>query len=251
MDAEVGELACKTLGPGRLPPVEMIIEMMESVLSKKDLVDESILITAGPTQEALDPIRFITNHSSGKMGFALAAAAHRRGATVILVSGPTSLAVPGGVRFVPVTSAVEMRDAVMRNLDQATVVIKAAAVADYRPARMSGSKIKKTEKPLTLSLERNPDIIAEVGALKGNRILIGFAMETESLVENARSKLAAKNMDFIVANDLRTPDAGFKADTNIVKIIDRSGHVESIPLMEKIDVADRILDRIVLAKVRS
>ncbi|HRR42871.1 MAG TPA: bifunctional phosphopantothenoylcysteine decarboxylase/phosphopantothenate--cysteine ligase CoaBC, partial [Syntrophales bacterium] len=206
---------------------------------------------AGPTQEPLDPVRFISNHSSGKMGYALAVMAKRRGAKVTLISGPTNLPSPSGVEFVSVGSAVEMRDAVIDCMKEATVIIKAAAVADYRPARLSASKIKKKEGTFTLELERNPDIIAEVGHVKGNRILIGFAMETENLVENARAKLISKNMDLIVANDLSSPEAGFQADTNIVKLIDREGRIESLPLLDKKEVADRILSRIKPLRART
>jgi len=244
MDAPTGELACGTEGPGRLPPLQDILEEVEYVLADKDLEGETIIVTAGPTQEALDPVRFISNHSSGKMGYALAVMARRRGAGVTLVSGPTDLPAPCGVETVAVRSAVEMRDAVMARVKKATVVIKAAAVADYRPASRSASKIKKKEGSLTISLERNPDIIAEVGRIKGKRVLVGFAMETEDLVVNATGKLRSKNMDLIVANELHSPDAGFRSDTNLVKIIDRSGLVESLPLLDKREVADRILDRV-------
>jgi phosphopantothenoylcysteine decarboxylase/phosphopantothenate--cysteine ligase len=248
MGAAAGELACGTEGPGRLPPIQDIVEEVEFVLTEKDLDGEIVIVTAGPTQEALDPVRFISNHSSGKMGYALAVMARRRGAKVTLISGPTDLPAPCGVGLIPVRSAVEMRDAVMKSMRKATVIIKAAAVADYRPASQSASKIKKKEGSLTLTLERNPDIIAEAGRIKGKRVLVGFAMETENLVENAKRKLESKNMDLIVGNDLRSPDAGFRSDTNIVKIIDRSGRVESLPLLEKREVADRILDRIKLLR---
>lgn len=251
METEAGELACGTEGPGRLPPLDDIVEEVTSILTNKDLLGEHILVTAGPTQESLDPVRFITNHSSGKMGYALAVAAKRRGAKVTLISGPTALPKPCGIDVVPVRSAVEMRDAVVSRLREATVIIKAAAVADYRPARLSTSKIKKTKGPLVLELERNPDIISEVGRIKGKKILVGFAMETENLVENARAKLKDKNMDIIVANDLSSPGAGFQADTNIVKIIDRRGKVESVPLMDKRDVSNRILDRVIGLKRKS
>ncbi|MBP8985007.1 MAG: bifunctional phosphopantothenoylcysteine decarboxylase/phosphopantothenate--cysteine ligase CoaBC [Syntrophobacterales bacterium] len=251
LEASEGEMACGSEGPGRLPPLVDICEAVESILTEKDLEGENILVTAGPTQEPLDPVRFISNHSSGKMGYALAVMAKRRGAKVTLISGPTNLPSPSGVEFVSVGSAVEMRDAVIDCMKEATVIIKAAAVADYRPARLSASKIKKKEGTFTLELERNPDIIAEVGHVKGNRILIGFAMETENLVENARAKLISKNMDLIVANDLSSPEAGFQADTNIVKLIDREGRIESLPLLDKKEVADRILSRIKPLRART
>ncbi len=239
-----GELACKVVGEGRLPDPADILEAIEAALAPKDLSGERILITAGPTREPFDPVRFVSNYSSGKMGYALATAARRRGAEVVLVSGPTALDPPAGVQFVPVSSAVEMRSAVMDRLQGATVVIKAAAVADYRPAARAETKIKKKAGNLQIELERNPDIIAEIGRKKGGRILVGFAMETEDLIENAKKKLQAKNMDLVVANDLTTAGAGFQGDTNLVKIIGRDGSIEELPLMDKIDCADRILDRV-------
>jgi phosphopantothenoylcysteine decarboxylase/phosphopantothenate--cysteine ligase len=239
-----GELACSAEGYGRLPEIIDIAEEVESVLTYKDLTGENILITAGPTREPFDPVRYITNYSSGKMGYALAIAGKRRGAGVTLISGPTSLPVPRGITFIPVSSAVEMRDAVMDHLEAATVVIKAAAVADYRPSVRSDSKIKKQDGELVIRLERNPDIIAEIGKRKGNRILIGFAVETENLIENARAKLVDKNMDIIVANDVTKEGAGFGYDTNIIKIMGIDGETEDMPLMSKMDAADRILDRI-------
>lgn len=244
VEAGYGELACKTEGYGRLACLEDIAEDAEDLLTAKDLGGQHILVTAGPTREAFDPVRFITNYSTGKMGYALALAAKRRGAAVTLVSGPTSLPEPRGVRFVPVVSAREMRDAVMQNLKDATVVVKSAAVADYRPADFSDSKIKKTDRPLEFRLEKNPDIIREVGKVKGDRILVGFAVETDRLVEYAAKKLREKNMDFIVANDITQPGAGFAAETNIVKILDREGGSEDLPRMDKMDVAHRILDRV-------
>ncbi|MDX9821998.1 MAG: bifunctional phosphopantothenoylcysteine decarboxylase/phosphopantothenate--cysteine ligase CoaBC [Syntrophales bacterium] len=239
-----GELACKSVGVGRLPEIEDIVEEMESLLTPKDLAGCKILVTAGPTREPMDPVRFITNLSSGKMGYALARMAGRRGADVTLVSGPSALAPPRGVRVVSVSSAVQMYDAVMERYADADVVIKAAAVADYRPAEPSGSKIKKGKGPLTLRLERNPDIIAELGKKKGGRFLVGFAMETEDLLERARQKMEDKNMDLIVANDLSRKDAGFEGDTNVISILDREGGLQDLPLMDKKDAADRILDRI-------
>ena len=243
MEADSGELACKSEGVGRLPELSDIVEEVKSILTEKDLVGETVLVTAGPTREPLDPVRFITNYSSGKMGYALASRARRRGASVILISGPTVLSVPRGVTYVPVSTAVEMRHAVMKNLKQSTIVIKSAAVADYRPSVCADAKIKKKDGPWTLYLERNPDIIAEIGKKKKERILIGFAMESEDLIKNAKAKMLAKNMDLIVANDVKQKDAGFQSDTNIVKILDRDGGIEELPLMDKMDVADRILDR--------
>ena len=250
MEADSGELACKSEGVGRLPELSDIVEEVKSILTEKDLAGETVLVTAGPTREPLDPVRFITNYSSGKMGYALASRARRRGASVILISGPTVLSVPRGVTYVPVSTAVEMRQAVMKNLKQSTIVIKSAAVADYRPSVCADAKIKKKDGPWTLYLERNPDIIAEIGKKKKERILIGFAMESEDLIKNAKAKMLAKNMDLIVANDVKQKDAGFQSDTNIVKILDRDGGIEELPLMDKMDVADRILDRAKMIIVR-
>ena len=244
MEPGYGEMACHSEGYGRLPDVSDIVEEVQSILTAKDLTGEQILVTAGPTREPLDPVRFITNYSSGKMGYAIAIAGRQRGARVVLVSGPTSLPVPRGIQFVPVTSAVEMRDAVMEYLEASTVVIKAAAVADYRPAARSGSKIKKRSGPLSLLLERNPDIISEVGLRKGERILVGFAVETEDLIENAKAKLLNKNMDLIVANDVMQEGAGFGCNTNIIKILDREGGQLELPMMDKMEAAERIMDRI-------
>ena len=239
-----GELACKTEGQGRLVSLDDIVEEVMTIVTPKDLKGQTVLITAGPTREPFDPVRFISNYSSGKMGYAFAIMAKRRGAAVTLVSGPTSLAVPSGVTFVEASSAVEMRDAVMKHVEASTVIIKVAAVADYRPSIRADSKIKKEKDALTITLEQNPDIIAEIGKIKGDRVLVGFAMETDDLLKNAYNKLMAKNMDLIVANDLSRPGSGFQYDTNSVRVIDRSGDVKKLPLMSKINVADRVLDRV-------
>ncbi|MCK9362651.1 MAG: bifunctional phosphopantothenoylcysteine decarboxylase/phosphopantothenate--cysteine ligase CoaBC [Syntrophales bacterium] len=239
-----GELACRTEGRGRLPEPVAIAEEVEYLLAEKDLRKERIIVTAGPTQEPLDPVRFISNYSSGKMGYALAVAARRRGAKVTLISGPVALSPPAGVDFVPVKTALQMHDAVLAALPAATVVIKAAAVADYRPAVCAESKIKKKEGPMTLLLERNPDIIAEIARQKGNRIVVGFSMESDHLLEHARKKLFDKGMDFIVANDVTEAGAGFGGDTNIVRILDREGGMEELPLLSKLEVAGVILDRV-------
>ncbi len=244
MEAEQGELACKTEGSGRLPSVEGIMEESISILTEKDLKGETILVTAGPTREPVDPVRYITNYSSGKMGYAIAKVAKRRGADVILVSGPTSLPVPEGVKYIGVSSAIEMKEVVMEHLDESSIVVKAAAVADYRPSRYSGSKIKKGEEQLSIVMEKNPDILHQLGEKKGTRILVGFAMETEDLIKNASDKMIAKNADLIVANDLTVEGAGFSHDTNVVKIIDRQGTIEALPRMDKEEVAVRILDRV-------
>ncbi|MEQ8164415.1 MAG: bifunctional phosphopantothenoylcysteine decarboxylase/phosphopantothenate--cysteine ligase CoaBC, partial [Smithellaceae bacterium] len=203
MDSAYGELACKTQGAGRLPEASSIVEEVVALLALKDLVGENILVTAGPTEEPLDPVRFITNLSSGKMGYALARVAHRRGARVTLITGPTDLPAPQVDKLIQIRTAREMYEAVLENFRDATIIIKAAAVADYRPALLSREKIKKKNQPLSLVLERNADIIEEIGKVKNNRILVGFAMETENLLANARDKMTRKNMDFIVANSLR------------------------------------------------
>ncbi|MDO8786129.1 MAG: bifunctional phosphopantothenoylcysteine decarboxylase/phosphopantothenate--cysteine ligase CoaBC [Syntrophales bacterium] len=239
-----GELACKSEGTGRLAEVPEIVEEVESALTVKDLKGERVLVTAGPTREPFDPVRYITNYSSGKMGYALACMARRRGAEVVLISGTSPLSPPRGVKFIPISSAIEMRDAVMENLEASTVIIKAAAVADYRPVAYSSAKIKKQDGPLAVSLERNPDIISEIGKKKGKRILVGFAMESENLIENAKAKLLGKNMDLIIANDLTEAGAGFQTNTNIVKILSRNEKIEELPIMDKAEVADRILDRV-------
>ena len=244
MESAEGELACKTKGKGRLPDVENIVEEIETLLTPKDFTGSKILITAGPTEEPLDPVRFITNLSSGKMGYAIALAAHRRGAEVTLISGPTNLPVPPVAKIIKVRTAKEMYKAVMHNYKKAAIIIKAAAVADYCPTESAMEKIKKDKKTLSLELKNNPDIIAEIGKNKGNRILVGFAMETQNLLANAQEKLKKKNMDLIVANNLREEGAGFRTDTNIITIIDRTGKTESLGKMTKIEAAGIILDRV-------
>lgn len=244
MDSAYGELACKTKGAGRLPDISSIIEEIAMMLTPKDLTGERILVTAGPTEEPLDPVRFITNLSSGKMGYALARVARRRGAQVTLVTGPTNLPLPQVNKIVQIRTAQEMYKAVLDNFEEATIVIKAAAVADYRPAVKAQEKIKKNRQSLALNLERNPDIIFELGKIKGSRILVGFAMETQNLLDNAREKLKKKNLDFIVANSLLEEGAGFQTDTNVITIIDKTGKAEAFSKMTKLDAALKIFDRI-------
>jgi phosphopantothenoylcysteine decarboxylase/phosphopantothenate--cysteine ligase len=241
-----GELACHWYGKGRLPELNEVVEKMEDILSPRDLKGEQILITGGPTQEPIDPVRLITNRSSGKMGYALAKMARRRGADVILVAGPTSLpAPPRGIQWVPVRSAEEMREAVFTHLGGSSAVIKAAAVSDYRPKVISQKKIKKGDSEITLALERTRDILEELGKKKGSRILVGFAAETEDLIANAKKKLKEKNLDFIVVNDVAKPGAGFSSDTNQVKILYPSGQVKDLPLMTKEEVSQFILNEVV------
>ena len=243
-----GMLACGWEGEGKLQDPAAIFEAAMSVLTPNDLAGERVLVTAGPTREELDPVRFISNYSSGKMGYAIARAASRRGARVTLVTGPTCLDAPWGVEIIPITSALEMREAALERYASSSVVIKAAAVADYRPARRAVDKIKKTDQPETVELVRNPDILAELGANKVGQFLVGFAAETESLLKNAAKKLNGKNLDLIVANDVGQTGAGFNVDTNIVRLLFRDGRVEELPLMEKDDVANVILDRVMEGK---
>ena len=238
-----GELACHWYGKGRLPELSEVVEKMEDILTTKDLKGEQILVTGGPTHEPIDPVRFITNRSSGKMGYALAKMARRRGAEVILITGPTSIPLPRkDIQWIPVRTAEDMRKAVFDHLEGSSVVIKAAAVSDYRPKVVSQKKIKKGGFDITLPLERTKDILEELGKKKGNRILIGFAAETEDLIANAKKKLKKKNLDFIVVNDVTKPGAGFGLDTNQVKIIYSSGEVRDLPLMSKEEVSQVILD---------
>ncbi|MBP2626437.1 MAG: phosphopantothenoylcysteine decarboxylase/phosphopantothenate/cysteine ligase [Firmicutes bacterium] len=240
-----GSLACGTEGIGRLPEPEVIIaKVMEIFKGKNDLVGKKILITAGGTQEAIDPVRYIGNRSSGKMGYALAKVAAARGAEVIVVSGPTHLLPPSGVIVNYVESASQMRDAVLAHYADSDIVIKAAAVADYRPQIKSTDKIKKNSTTLNLVLEKTPDILFELGQLKKHQILVGFAAETQQLLDHAQEKLTRKNLDMIVANDITMPGAGFNVDTNIVKLLYRDGHMEELPKMSKEQLAGIILDKI-------
>ncbi len=239
-----GMLACGWEGEGKLQEPQVIFEEAVAALTPKDLAGEHLLVTAGPTREEIDPVRFLSNHSSGKMGYAIAKKAWRRGATVTLVTGPTCLDAPRGVETVAVESAEEMREAVLARVRSSSIIIKAAAVADYRPASRSVEKIKKTDAPLALELVRNPDILGELGTIKGERILVGFAAETGTLLENAVKKLAEKNLDMVVANDVSQAGAGFNVDTNIAKLLFRDGRMEDLPLMRKDELADLILDRV-------
>ena len=246
MEPGEGQLACHSEGQGRLPEPEEIMEQARILLSQKDLSGLKILVTAGPTIEPIDPVRFISNRSTGKMGYAIAGAAVRRGASVTLVSGPVALPPPCGVTMCGVKTAEEMRQAVFDNRGNCDIIIKAAAVSDYRPKETAKQKIKKGADSLSLELTKNPDILAQIGNSKDKFpcILVGFAAETEELLKNAKGKLKAKNLDMIVANDVSRKDTGFEADTNAVKIIYGNGKVEDSPLMKKIEVADLILDRV-------
>ncbi len=240
-----GELACHWYGKGRLPELNEVMEKMEDLLTPKDLKGEKILITGGPTQEPMDPVRFITNRSSGKMGFALAKIARRRGAEVIFISGPSPLSLPRkDIQTVYVRTAEEMRKAVFFHLEGSSVVIKAAAVSDYRPKVTSDKKIKKGDSEYTLALERTKDILEELGRKKENRILVGFAAETEDLIAHAEKKLQEKNLDLIVVNDVTQPGAGFGTDTNQIKILSPSGQIEDLPLGTKEEISAEILDHV-------
>ncbi len=243
IDPGEGFLACGWEGKGRLADADVLLAEVERAVSPQDLRGERVLVTAGPNREAIDPVRFISNRSTGKMGFAVAAAAWRRGADVSLIAGPTALATPHGVRRRDVATAAEMRRAVLDEFKNATMLFMAAAVADYRPARVAPEKLKKGSGRLLIELDRTTDILAELAPRKGARLVIGFAAETEQVVANAERKLSAKNLDLIVANDVAAADTGFAVDTNAVTIIDRTGHHENVPLMSKDAVADRILDR--------
>jgi phosphopantothenoylcysteine decarboxylase/phosphopantothenate--cysteine ligase len=237
-----GWLASGNEGPGRLADINDIIGGIRQVLEGgRDLVGKHIVVTAGGTQEPIDPVRYISNRSSGKMGYALAEAARDRGAKVTLVTAPTSSPEPVGVDVVKVNTAQEMRRAVEKVTQQADVLVMAAAVADYRPTKAAKEKIKKGEAGLTLKLECTPDIL---GSVKGNFIKVGFAAESSNLMENAKQKLKQKGLDFIVANDITAKDSGFGADTNRVTIIDRKGKIDSLPLLAKREVAERVLDRV-------
>ena len=244
-----GYLACGDTGAGKMPEPETLFEAIVKALAPKDLAGKKVLVTAGPTQEKMDPVRYISNHSTGKMGYAVARAAMLRGADVTLVSGVTALQPPEGVKVVPVISAADMAQAVKAAASEHDIIVKAAAVADYRPAVTADEKIKKKDGELTLSLERTEDILAWLGAnrLEG-QILCGFSMETEHLLENSRAKLERKKIDMIVANSLKQAGAGFGTDTNVVTLLTKQG-TEELPLLSKEEVADRLLDRLMELEV--
>jgi phosphopantothenoylcysteine decarboxylase / phosphopantothenate---cysteine ligase len=245
-----GWLACREMGAGRLAEPAAIVEHMEALTRiKRDFEGENFLITAGPTQEALDPIRYISNRSSGKMGYAIADAAARRGSGVVLISGPVSLTPPPNVELVLVRTAQEMRKAVMEHLAEATIIVKSAAVADYYVASVPQQKLKKTAARLSLELDPTPDILAEVGEKKGDRLLVGFAAETENLVEEGRRKMLSKRCDMLVANLVNREDLGFEADNNEVEIITRGGKTAHAGPAGKRQIAEQILDQIALLRL--
>jgi phosphopantothenoylcysteine decarboxylase/phosphopantothenate--cysteine ligase len=252
VEPDAGEMACGTIGPGRLSEPEVIVRAALELLRGEglhgcDLAGERVLVTTGATREEIDPVRFISNRSSGRMGFAVAEAARRRGAEVLVVAGETSAPVPPGVRVVRAASAAEMHRAVMAEVGAATIFVGAAAVADYRPATRAQSKIKKSDEALTIRLEPTTDILAEVSRTRRDGLLVvGFAAETESVVEHARQKLVRKNLDAVVANDLTQEGAGFDAETNVVTILARDREEPTaLPLMSKLEVAHSLLDEIV------
>jgi phosphopantothenoylcysteine decarboxylase/phosphopantothenate--cysteine ligase len=245
IEPDEGRLACGATGKGRLPPPERIVSYVEDVLNRQDeLSGIQVLVTAGPTREPLDAVRFLSNYSSGKMGYALAEEAKKRGARVTLISGPTKLEPPQGVNLISVQTAEEMFNAVKENFAVADVVIMAAAVADFRPRWVTSGKIKKESADLLLELERTPDILAYLGQHKSNQILVGFAAETEDLLVNAREKLARKNLDMIVANDLTEEGAGFDVDTNVATILFPEGEAVELPRLTKKELAGVILDQV-------
>lgn len=238
VDARVDEL-------GWVLSSQSVVEAVGQALSPvSDFAGKVAIITAGPTQEPIDPVRHISNRSSGKTGFALAAAVHKRGGKVILVSGPTTLPAPPGVTCIRVETALEMRQAVMDHYDASDLVIKTAAVADFRPQLISDEKVKKEDAEMSIPLERNPDILAELGARKTHQVLVGFAAETQDLLANARKKVESKQLDFIVVNDVSDPSIGFASDDNRVHILNAAGEIEELPMMRKDSLADQILDRV-------
>lgn len=253
MPPAVGYLACGVSGPGRLPEPQQIVEFIDAFFAKKDgdMVGLKVLVTAAGTREPIDPVRFVGNRSSGKMGYAIAQAAAQRGAEVLLVTGPSALEIPPNVNGVKVETTNEMLEACMSAYGDMDVVIKAAAVADYRPRDVADQKIKKkTDDALTVVMDKNPDILKELGARKAHQVLVGFAAETQNLLENAREKIVKKNLDMIVANDVTAAGAGFNADTNIVKFLFPSGEVRSLEQMAKTQVANILLDTVMELKAK-
>ena len=240
-----GYLACGDTGAGKMPEPEVLLSHIEQHLAcEKDLLGKKVLVTAGPTREALDPVRYLTNHSTGKMGYAIAHAASLRGADVTLVSGPVSITPPPFVKVIPITSAQDMFEAVSAHAAEQDAIIKAAAVADYTPADVSSEKVKKKDGDMSIPLKRTTDILKYLGDHKHDgQFLCGFSMETEHMLENSTAKLTKKNVDMIVANNLKTTGAGFGTDTNVVTLITREG-AEELPLMSKEEVAHQILNRI-------
>jgi len=252
LEPDAGALASGLAGKGRLPEVEHIVEAVRRLLAPvADLTGEHLLISAGPTREPIDPVRYVSNRSSGKMGYAIATAALRRGAAVVLVSGPTAISPPPGAVFVPVQSAEDMREAILQHLGKATIVIKAAAVADYRPAHPSPAKIRSGQERLSIDLSPNPDILKEVAARRGSAFVVGFAAETGDVAAHAVAKLRDKGIDLLVANDVSREGIGFDADDNEVLLVDRWGGTEPLARRPKSMIADAILDRVLALRARA
>jgi len=252
LEPDAGALASGLAGKGRLPEVEHIVEAVRRLLAPvADLAGEHLLISAGPTREPIDPVRYVSNRSSGKMGYAIATAALRRGAAVVLVSGPTAISPPPGAVFVPVQSAEDMREAILQHLGEATIVIKAAAVADYRPARPSPAKIRSGQERLSIDLSPNPDILKEVAARRGSAFVVGFAAETGDVAARAVAKLRDKGIDLLVANDVSREGIGFDADDNEVLLVDRWGGTEPLARRPKSMIADAILDRVLALRAHA
>ncbi|MFB3894825.1 MAG: bifunctional phosphopantothenoylcysteine decarboxylase/phosphopantothenate--cysteine ligase CoaBC [bacterium] len=249
IEPEEGLLACGKVGKGRLADISVILDVIGYTLQKKkDFTNKTVLVSAGPTIEPIDPVRYITNPSSGKMGFAIAQAAASRGAKVILISGPTQQRVPYGVTFIPIKTAQEMFNAVKQYYPQSQIVVMTAAVADFRPKQAYHQKVKKEKAQLSIELARTPDILAELGKKKGKKILVGFAAETEQIIEQAKDKLKKKHLDLIVANDVSQVGIGFGSDNNAVILIPKKGEIEQVPISSKSDIASRILDKILELK---
>jgi len=246
VEPDSGRLACGDIGAGKLANVDTIVSRVVDMLNvEQDLKGQKIVVTAGPTVERIDPVRYLSNRSTGKMGYSIATEAAKRGAEVTLISGPTNLKAPNGLsKYVQIESADDLYKAVVDNFDENKVFIQSAAVADYRPNEYSDKKIKKSNDDLVINLGRNKDVAYEIGKNKKDKVLVAFAAETNDLVKHAKGKITKKNLDFIVANDLTQEGAGFKADTNIVKIIDREGSIEEYPIMKKEEVANIILDKV-------
>lgn len=247
IEPDSGHLACGVTGVGRLPePTAIIAAVDDYFVVAGELAGKKVLVTAAGTIEPIDPVRFIGNRSSGRMGYAIAAEAKRRGADVVLVSGPSALTPPEGVTVINIETAEQMRQAVLREFADTDITIKAAAVADYRAKTVADNKIKKNDETLVVELEKNPDILKELGSIKKKgQILVGFAAETQNLLKYAKEKLEKKNLDFIVANDVTKPEAGFNVETNLIKILFRDGNIEEFPLLKKSELAKIILDRII------
>ncbi len=244
VDPDEGELACGWEGKGRYPEIGVIMQEIERVFSRKDFMGKRVMVTAGATREYIDSVRFISNPSTGKMGYALAKEAWLRGADVLLISGKTDVAPPTGVNIVNAASASDMYQKVMDHLEWAEIIIKAAAVGDFTPSNVIKGKIKKSKKDLSLTLKPTKDILLEIGKRKDGKTIVGFAAECENIIENSRAKLRMKNADLIVANDISKVGSGFGQDTNAAYLVDGSGEVEELPLMSKSDLASRVLDKI-------